>query len=363
MKIEILQEELLKKLNVALRAVSSRTQLPILSFIKMGIKSNEITLSATDLEIGITLKVVCKTEGEGNVAIPGKLLTEFLATVSPGKVVMEVEEGKISVKAGSSKAQFLTGNVEEFPQIAEFGGVVAKVGAESLARAIESVAFASAKDSLRPVLTGVLLELGKNVKLVATDGFRLAVGSVDNSAKGEGEKTLLVPNRVISELSRIFEEGVVEVGYLEESKQVLFREGEIILVSQLIDGNFPDYQRILPKEFSTQLGASREELLSAVKTTYVFARDNSNMMRWVVGGGKIIITSQSPSRGECQAEVGVKIEGEPTEVVFNAKYVMDYLTIAGSENLWIGLGGKLSPGMIKEAESKDGFYVVMPINA
>lgn len=363
MKIEVLQEELVKKLNVVLRGVSSRTQLPILAFVKLETTKSGIRLSATDLEIGISLNVACKTEGEGVVAVPGKMLSEFLATVSPGKVELIVEEGKINVKAAGYKAQFLTGSVEEFPELATFESSIAKTSLKELSEVSESVVFASAKEALRPALTGVLFEIGKKIKLVATDGFRLAVGGADNSMEAATEQTMLVPNRAVSELTRVFEEGDIEVGYLEKSRQIIFRQNETILTSQLIDGNFPDYQRILPKEFSTELSISRSDLLAAVKTAFVFARDNSNMMKWEVGEGKIVITSQSPSRGECSIEVATKITGEATSVVFNAKYVMDYLMIPGEENLWIGLGGKLAPGMIKEAGKKDRYYVVMPINA
>jgi DNA polymerase III subunit beta len=157
-------------------------------------------------------------------------------------------------------------------------------------------------------------------------------------------------------------EGVVKVGYLAESHQLLFSSKEILLVSQLIDGNFPDYTKIMPKEFDTQLSASREELLQAVKAAYIFARDNSNMMKWVVEQGKIVVTSTSPERGECNIELPATIDGPGGSIVFNAKFVMDYLSIVAGETIQFGMSSNLAPGMFWEGKDESGKYVVMPIN-
>ena len=362
MKFEILQEELVAGLITALRAVSPRVQLPILSYIKMGATKMGVTLTSTDLEIGITLVVPAKVEREGEVAVPGKMITEFLGTLTPGKLKVELKKDKLVIEGSGSRAEFLVLEATDFPQLPSFGSTLMKIGANEIEKAINGVVFASARDSLRPALTGVLFEVGKKLTMVATDGFRLAFDSV-LAKEVEGETpVMLIPSRAVTELTKIINEGEIEVGYLEKSKQILFRQKQTLFISQLIDGNFPDYQRILPKEFVAELVVSREELLAAVKTAHVFARENSNMMRWIVGEGKIKITSLSPSKGECLVEVSAKVEGEEVEVVFNAKYVMDYLLIKTSENLWIGLGGKMAPGMIRESERKDGFYVVMPIN-
>lgn len=363
MKFEILQEELVNGLSTVLKAVSTRVQLPILSYVKMEVEKNGIFLTATDLEIGIRLRLNANIETEGVVAIPGKMIEEFLLTLKPGKIKGELVESQLKLRSVGSSATFLTLGVDDFPQLPEFEKTQAKIKAEDVAGAAEEVVFASAKESLRPTLIGVLMEVGKKMRLVATDGFRLAVTEVGVVRENNEELNLLIPNRAIVEMSKIIKKGEMEISYLEKTKQVAFRQGEILFTSQLIDGNFPEYQKILPKEFSTELEVGREELLSAVKTAHVFARDNSNMMKWKIAEGKIAISSQSPSRGECSVEVGAKANGSEMEVVFNAKYVMDYLAIKNCESLWVGLGGKLAPGMIREKRNSGGFYVVMPINA
>lgn len=367
MKIEILQEELLKGMTVVMRAVSSRTQLPVLSSIRIEAKPTEIVLSATDLEIGIRLAISAKVEEVGVFAVPAKTFSELLSTLSPGKLSMELKEMVLTIKSGSFKGKITTVDVSEFPVLPSMSESLVEMSSSELSQGILNVGFASAKDSLRPVLTGVLMEVSQSLRLVATDGFRLAVATVKikGSTATQG-LSLLVPARALFECGKIIKDGVIKIGYLPESKQVLFEGEQLLFITQIIEGNFPDYNKILPKEFVERITLSREELLSAVKTALVFARDNSNMMKWVVTRGKLSVAASSTGSGEGSIEVGAKTEGEETlEVIFNAKYVMDYLQLLSSESIWIGLGGKLAPGMIAESEAgrENTFYVVMPINA
>lgn len=361
MKIEILQEQLLQGVSNALRAISPRVQLPVLSHILVEAQAQGIVLSATDLEIGVRIKVPAKVEEEGRVTVPAKMLYEFLSSLSPGKVSIKTEGESIKVKSGGYSASLQTMAVEEFPQLPQFSNLVGEIEASAFASSVEKVVFAAAKESLRPVLTGVLFEFAKGVKLVATDGFRLAIQKIEAKATTE-QSPLLVPARVVSEISRLIKDETIKIGYLAESHQLLFAGADTLLVSQLIDGNFPDYQKILPKEFETQVEMSREELLQAVKASYIFARDNSNMMKWEVAESKVLITANSPERGECRVEVPAKIDGQGGSIVFNAKFVMDYLAIGESAEIQFGMSSNLAPGMFFEKGKDGGKYVVMPIN-
>lgn len=364
MKIEILQEQLIKALGIVERAIASRAQLPVLANCLIEAKPEGIVLSATDLELGIRVKVPAKIEGEGKITVPAKMLSEFLGTVAPGKIELVLEGETLKVSAGSYSAKLQTMSAEEFPAMPEPGkeSRLGELEGKELAGALGRVIFASAKDSLRPVLTGVLWEVGKSkVKLVATDGFRLGMEEI--AIKGEKDKTqLLIPARVMTELVRLGEGEKVQIGSLEASNQVYFEVGETLLVSQLIEGNFPDYQRIVPKEFTSEIVVEREELSQAVRATHIFARDNSNMVKWTVKKDVLELTSNSPEKGECRVELPIKLTGVEGEIVFNAKYVLDYLGVAQGERIRIGLGGKLAPGMWWE-EGREGKYVVMPINA
>ena len=365
MKIEILQEQLLVGLGVVSRAVATRAQLPVLSHVLIEASKEGLVLSATDLEIGIKIKVAAKVVEEGRVAVPAKMFIEFLSSLNPGKVTLALEGETLVLTAPGYRGKFQTIAAEEFPAIAEVNkeSEICLLQVSTLAQAVERVVFASAKDSLRPVLTGVLFEFGKKkIRLVATDGFRLAVEEIAIEGK-EDSLRLLVPAKVVLEVVRMASDGEVVVGHLSSSNQVYFSLGETLIVSQLLSGNFPDYQKILPKEFTTEISVDKGELLQAIKATHIFARDNSNMVKWQVEEGKLTLLSNSPERGECRVEVAVALTGEPLEIIFNAKYVLDYLSIVEGESLWVGMGGKLAPGMIKDIKRESGQYVVMPINA
>lgn len=367
MKIEILQEELLKGLVVVTRAVSNRVQLPVLSAIKIEARATELILSATDLEIGIRHTISAKIEVQGEVAVPAKTLNELLVTLMPGKLSMELKEQNLIIKSKGFTGKIATIEVAEFPALPSMKEELIEVSANELAKGVSSVGFASARESLRPVLTGVLMEVSESLRVVATDGFRLAVATIGiKGSTADKNQSLLVPARALFECGKILKEGMIKIGYLTDSKQVLFIGEQTQLSSQIIEGSFPDYNKILPKEFVVRMTIPREELLSAVKTALVFARDNSNMMRWKVEEGKLSISSSASGSGEGLVELLVKVEGEESlEVVFNAKYVIDYLSLLGNESVWVGLGGKLAPGMIAESEAgrDNAFYVVMPINA
>lgn len=365
MKIEVLQEQLMAGLSAVSRAVATRAQLPVLSHILIEAKRGGLVLSATDLEMGIKVKVSAKVTEEGRVAAPAKMMTEFLGSLNPGKIELRLEKETLVVTAPGYRGKLQTINADEFPAIPEAlaESQICKIEISSLAKAVERVVFASAKDSLRPVLTGVLWELSKkSLRLVATDGFRLAAEELSVETKSE-LVSLLVPSRAVMEVVRLASEGEITIGHLSATNQIYFAVGEIQVVSQLLSGNFPDYNKILPKEFTTEITVSKDELLQAVKATHIFARDNSNMVRWQIEDKQLVLLSSSPERGECRVEVPIKLSGEPLEIIFNAKYILDYLSFVEGGELTIGMGTKLSSAMFRDAKRKGGQYVVMPINA
>lgn len=366
MKIEILQEELVKVLAKVARVIAVRPQLAVLANVLVEVLRDGIKLSATDLELGVAIKVRAKTEGEGSITVPAKTLLEFVSSLNPGKVTIALDRETLSVEAGKYRGKFQTIPAEEFPKLPEFDGsqIVAKLGIKELAQAVETVAYAAAKDSLRPVLTGILIEVEKKkVKLVATDGFRLATKEVKADTQVEQKTTLLIPVRTMMEVAKMSEEGEVTIAYAKKTNQVLFQIDEAKIVTQLIDGNFPDYARIVPKEFGSEVTINREELLAAVKTAHIFARDNSNMMRWKLEESMLTVRAETPERGETEVTLEVETEGEGGEVVFNAKFVMDCLTASNSEQIKFAMKGKLDPCAFLEEGNKDFLYVVMPINA
>ena len=247
MKIEVLQEQLLSGLMIVSRAVAARAQLPILSHVLIEAKNEGLVLSATDLEIGIKIMVAAKVVEGGRVAVPAKMFGEFLGSLNPGKVELNLEKESLILSAPGYKGKFQTINAEEFPLIAEVKKEtdICRVPFAALAGAVERVVFASAKDSLRPVLTGVLWEMGKkNIRLVATDGFRVAVEELTTEIKTE-TPNLLVPSRVVMEVVRMATEGEIVIGHLPSTNQVYFVVGNF-KQSQL-PGNFLIMERYYPR--------------------------------------------------------------------------------------------------------------------
>lgn len=365
MKIEILQEELVKALGLASRAVSSRPQLAVLGNILIEAKKEGLVLSATDLELGISLTVNAKVTEEGVVTVPAKTLHEFCASLNPGKVELTMEKEALRVKAGSFSGKFQTISADEFPRLPEGGGEkTIKMQFGEFAKAAQMVLFAAARDSLRPVLTGILLEAGKSqLKAVATDGFRLAIKKIKAEGR-EGEAiTLLVPMRAVAEVARLEGEGELTITHAEKTNQVIFQSGTVRVVTQIIEGNYPDYNKIIPQEFAANATIAREELLQAVKAIHILARENSNMMKWILKEGTLVIKAESPERGEAEVGVPMSLDGEEGEVVFNAKFIIDILNVSTAETINFGMGGKLAPCTFQEQGNSEMLHVVMPINA
>lgn len=363
MKFEILKEELAKGLSIVGRAVANRAQLPVLSNVLIEAKGGVIALVATDLEILISTKVRGRIEVDGVVTVPAKMLTEFIESLPAGKIEIVLDKESLVVVAGEYKSRLQTISVEEFPKTAiETPKEGCEMTKDDLEKAVTTVAFAAAKDTLRPVLTGVLLERdGSGLKMVTTDGFRLAANKL--KIEGKGEKTnYLVPSRAVLEAVKIAGEEKIRLSPLSET-QIAFSSGETLLISQLIDGTFPDYQKIIPKEFETQVVVAREELLGAIKAVYVFARDNSNMVKWNISSLGIAMKAESPERGEVSAFVGAKVEGKGGEIVFNIKFVLEFLQSTQAKAISFSMSDSLKPGTFREEGNDNYLYIVMPINA
>lgn len=366
MRIEILQETLVKGLSLVSRTVASRPQIAVLANILIEAEKEGVTISATDLELGIKIKLQANVIEEGVVTVPARNINEFVASINPGKIEISMEKENLIVKSGTYSAKFQTISADEFPRLPSIkkGQEAILVKREVFAEGASSVTFAAARDSLRPVLTGVLMEIGKtSLNLVATDGFRLATCKVVKEKEIE-EKTLLVPMRAISEVARLEEGENLEIMSNSLTNQVVFRVGEAMVVTQVIEGNFPDYRKIIPQETELEIKIQKEELLQAVKATNIFARDNSNMMRWEIKDNKLIIKAETPERGESVVEIPIEKEGEEKgEVVFNTKFLLDFLTTVKGEVIKFGMKETLSPGTFRVEGNSDLLYVVMPINA
>jgi DNA polymerase-3 subunit beta len=374
-KVSCLQENLAKGLSIVGRAVATRSTLPVLSNVMLATDGARLKLSATNLEIGIVCWVGAKIEEDGSTTVPARLLTDFVNSLPPERIDMElvVRTQTLNLKCARFEANIKGIDAQEFPLIPT-AGEDSKISLDPsmLRQMVDQVAFAAATDESRPILTGVLARFqGTQLTLAAADGFRLSVRTAHLSEPVSEPVTVIVPARALAELSRISgeQEQPIEITITQARNQVLFHMANVDLVSQLIEGNFPDYNQIIPKSYATRTVVSTSDFLKAVKTANIFARDAANIVRVeiVPGGelapGRVTLTATSAEVGDNVGEIDAVVEGEQVEVAFNAKYLIDVLSVVDAAQVALETTSASSPGVIKPVGSEDFTHVIMPMHS
>ena len=363
-----MQENLARGLSVVSRAVSSRSTLPVLANVLLKTEDAGLKLTATNLEIGITYWVPGKIDEDGATTVPAKLLTDLVNSLPPGdKVELEVTAGDtLHVKAGRFQTHIKGIDAEEFPAIQTAGErPTTRIAQNVLRRALAETAFAAASDEARPILTGVLARFeGDQLTLAAADNYRIAVKTVP-ILDPVPETSVVIPARALNELARILADvdDPVEVVLAAGRNQVLFHLDGIDLVSRLIDGQFPNYQQVMPQAHATRAVLDREELLRAVRPAALIAHESANIVKLQIGGdgdGGITVSANAEV-GDHVGQVEAAVEGDDTTIAFNARYLADVLTNVAAEQFALELNGPLSPGVFKPIGDDQYVHVVMPV--
>jgi DNA polymerase III subunit beta len=377
MKISCLQENLAKGLSTVGRAVAARSTLPVLSNILLETDEGRLRLAATNLEIGISCWIGARVEEEGRITVPARLLTEFVNSLPPAPIDMELAERTqtLNLKCARYEANIKGIDASEFPEVPTAETIGGRnslhLEADSFRQMIEQSVFAAATDESRPILTGVLAKFHQGgLTLAAADGFRLAVTSADVGVDLDESAKVIIPARALSELVRISDgdEETIELVITPKRNQILFHLGSTDVVSQLIEGNFPDYNQIVPKSHATRTVVSTQELLKAVKVAFLFARDAANIIRFnIIPGseltpGQIVITGTSAEFGDNVGEIDASIEGEGIEIAFNARYMIDALSVVGTAEVALETSTPSSPGVIRPVGGSDFLCVIMPMH-
>lgn len=370
MKISLISDNLQKKILFVNHAISTRSQLPILLNFLIEAKEGRLTISATDLEIGIVVDIPAKTEEEGSVTVSAKTLVEAISTFSSGKIVFETTKEGLLLKGEKEEAVFQTVPTDEFPKLYEDKGEqIMVLKKEALIKDLSKVVFAASPDSERPALSGVLIKEEKDgYLLVATDGYRLSLkkNALKNTKKAQvkEETLMLVPSRVVRELIQMEKETGAEdikVYVSKEKNQIIFSQEDIILVGRLIEAEFPKYEKIIPTDFSTKTILEREGLQRAVKAGYVFARQTAGIIKLSINKENVLASANAPSVGKNLVEIEAKTSGEENEIAFNARYLLDFLANATSEMVSFEMTGPLNPGVFKEVDDPTFMHLIMPI--
>jgi DNA polymerase-3 subunit beta len=374
MKITILKEKLVKGLNIVERIIGRNLTLPILNNVLIKAEGNSLKLSTTDLEIGISYWGLAKVEEKGEITIPAKTLSSFVSFLNEDKLVMETREKVLSLKGENYKTQIKGLEAKDFPIIPE---VISdnwfEINNKSFCQGIMQVIDFCALTQVRPELSGLYLFLTKNnLKIVSTDSFRLAEKTInfDNSVNElTAPQSIILPRNAAKELVNIFseQEGVVKVyispsqimaeNYFTESKNPQAR-----IVSRLIEGEYPDYQEVIPKEFKTRVVVSRDALLNQIKSASLFS-GRTNEIKMVISAkkGSIEISSQNVDLGETNSNLTAEIKGEDTIVSFNYKFLAEGLGQIKNKEVIIELNGQDGPGVLKPMNDDSYIYVIMPI--
>ncbi len=373
MRVSCLQENLAKGLSVVGRAVATRSTLPVLSNVMLSTDNGRLKLSATDLEIGINCWIGAKVEEDGATTVPARSFIDLINSLPSERIDMElvVRTQTLNLKCARYEANLKGIDAQEFPLIpsAEEGEGQITLEPTAFRRMIEQVVLAAATDESRPILTGVLAKFeGNRLTLAAADGFRLSVRTAELPAEVE-PASVIIPARALAELARIgTDEEDITLVITPTRNQVLFHAPNVDLVSQLIEGNFPDYQQIIPKGSSTRTVLNTNSFLRACKTANIFARDAANIARLqiVPGGelapGHVTIAATSAELGDNVGEIDASIEGDAVEIAFNVKYLIDVLSVMDSAQVVLETTTSSSPGVLKPVGDVDFVHVIMPMH-
>ncbi len=379
MKLECLQENLAEGLNVVGRVVPSKSTLPVLSNVLLSTRDGELQLTANNLELSVAHRVPAAIGREGEITLPARLLQDYVALLDHGqKVELELNSKthKVHLACGRYEANIAGIDAEDFPPIPSVsGGPSFTIPAVLLKETVEGVVFAAAPDDTRPVLAGALLRIsGGSLTLAAADGFRLAVRTVELPEEGP-ELMMIVPAKTLTEVARLLPDGEddkVAINTTPSGNQVYFAFGKTEITSRLIDGQFPDYQRIIPADSKTRVKVSTTDFLRATRAAAVFARDNSNIVRLECSPaksdaelalGSVLVKSTSAEMGDNEGNLDAVVDGDDTQIAFNGRYLRDALEAIDTPEVLLQITGPSSPGIIKPAGEPNGYiHVIMPMH-
>ncbi len=375
MKVSVLQENLAHGLSIVSRAVSPRSTLPVLANVLVASDEGRLRLSATNLELGITCWIGAKIEEEGSTTVPARTFTDLVSTLANDRVDMclNVRTQSLNVRCNSSNTDIKCIDAQEFPPLPVpdlANGIQLNVA--DFKEMIQQVVFAASTDEARPILTGVLVHVqGNKITLQAADGFRLSVRRAELSSPAAKPIKAVIPARALSELARVAGDGdqVVTMVVPPGRGQVIFHMKDIELVSQLIEGSYPDLEQVIPRSYQTRTVLSTTAFLKACKQAEIFAREGSHIARINVtpGGsdlqpGKMDVSGQSEETGYSQNVVDASVEGPAILIAFNVRFLREVLDVIKTPNVALETTVDTAPGVLRPVGEENFLHVIMPMH-
>ena len=363
MKLQVTQENLNHALNSVARVANSRGTLPILANVLIKTSNNRLSLSATNLDIAITHFIGAKVSKEGSITVPARLMQDYISSLPDGVINLDLQETKLHIATDQYQSVVNGILADDFPAMPAIStGKTWSVDANEFKKALQQVVFAASADETRPVLTGVLLHTdGGKLRIAATDSYRLAEKQLSDTKE---EVRLLVPASAMQDLLRVLPDTEGQIKITNDEQQVLFQVGDIELVSRLLDGKYPDYQKLIPKTFTAKATLKRADLINVTKVSSLFARESAGSVTIELDDteGKLSIRSVASQLGENTATASAKVKGSGS-ITLNSRYLLDALGALSGEDVTFGFNGKLEPTLLQDSAGSNYQHIIMPLKS
>ena len=363
MKLQVTQENLNRAISSVARVANSHGTLPILANVLIKTSKNRLSLSATNLDIAITHYIGAKVNEEGSITVPARLMQDFVGSLPEGVINLNLQETKLHINTDQYQSVVNGIVADDFPVMPAIAkGKTWKIASNIFKKALQQVVFAASSDETRPVLTGVLIQsIGGKLMMASTDSYRLAEKQLTNHKE---EMQILVPAYAMQDSLRVIGDGEEDISVTYDDQQALFSFGDIELVTRLIDGKYPDYQKLIPTKFETEATLKKADLTNITKVSSLFARESAGSVTIGLDEAtqKISIRSVASQLGENTATAEAKIKGTGS-ITLNSKYLLDALSALSGDKVVFGFNGKLEPTLIHDPESPEYRHVIMPLKS
>jgi len=373
MIVSVLQDNLAKSLSIVTKAVESSPQLPVLANVLLETEDSRLKLSATNLELSITCWIGAKVEQAGSVTLPAKTFSELVNNLSNERVDLRLDTSThtMHVKCGVQNSNIRGIDADEFPPINHNEKADIYVEGKTLREMINQTAFAAAKEQNRPILTGVYFQLDEGIMtMAAADGYRLAVRTAELEETPGESQDMVVPAKTMSEVARVIEDDQeVGISLPTQRDSVTFFMPNVLISSQLLEGRFPDFASIIPRSYVTSTVMYTADLLRVCQRAEIFARDNAYSANLHVKPAQnpgepaeVVIVGKSAERGDSEGMLDASAEGEPLNISFNIKYLIEVLRVVKEERVVFQSNGAENPGVLRPENREDFIHVIMPMS-
>ncbi|MCD6521873.1 DNA polymerase III subunit beta [Candidatus Calescamantes bacterium] len=360
MRVKCERDQILKGISFCQGVISTRTTLPILSYVLMKAEKNTLSLYATDLEVGVETRINAEIVEEGSITLPGKKMLELIREFPSGIITLSSENNLVTIRNENIWIKMISLPQEEFPAFPEVKGREIKVNGKILKKMIKKTSFSVSHEETRYMLNGIYTTVfEKLISMVSTDGRRLSLITQELENVVPTEVEAILPLKACEQLTKIMEDD--EVLIVWGDKQIKFTQPGVSLVTRIIEGEFPDYKSVIPKSFKGEGHIDKTKFQESIRRAYILTKEKALSVRLSLQEGKMKITTRVPDQGESNEEMEIEYSGEAMDIAFDPEYLLDVLRVLDCEKIFFGVNGPEDPALIKPINGESYIYVVMPM--